>query len=44
VLAHQITTVDRSKLMEPRLGRLSEARLAELDRSLRNYLDLTEGA
>ena len=39
-LAHQITTVDRSKLLEPSLGRLSQPRILELDRALGNYLDL----
>lgn len=39
-LAHQVTTVDRSKLVLPPLGRLSQERVAEVGQALRNYLDL----
>lgn len=39
-LAHQVTTVERSKLVLPALGRLSQERLAEVAQALRNYLDL----
>ena len=37
-LAHQITTIDRSKLIMPRVGTLSQNRLRELDQALINYL------
>ena len=39
-IAHQVTTVDRSKFVLPSSGRLSPARLVELDQALRNYLAL----
>lgn len=39
-LAHQITTVDRSKLIRPALGRVAGERLAGLDEAIRNYLNL----
>ena len=39
-LAHQITTLDKSKLIEPLVGRLPDAKLGELDHALRNYLRL----
>lgn len=40
VLAHQITTVDRSKLESAPLGRLSPERMQQVDRAMRNYLML----
>jgi mRNA interferase MazF len=39
-LAHQITTVDRGKLIPPVLGRVTGTKLAEIDEAIRNYLDL----
>ncbi|MBI3924964.1 MAG: type II toxin-antitoxin system PemK/MazF family toxin [Armatimonadetes bacterium] len=39
-MAHQVTTVDRSKFLLPAVGRLSPDRMAEVDQALRNYLDL----
>lgn len=39
-LAHQITTVDRSKLVLPPIGQLAPRLLNELDRALSNYLNL----
>lgn len=37
-LAHQVTTIDRSKLMTPAIGRLSPDKEAQLAEALRNYL------
>lgn len=39
-LAHQVTTVDRAKLVRPALGRLSAKRMAALTQAIVNYLDL----
>jgi len=39
-LAHQITTVDRSKLIPPVLGRLTGRKLMEINEAIRSYLDL----
>ena len=39
-LAHQVTTLDKTKILGPRLGRLTPGKLDELDRALRNYLVL----
>lgn len=39
-LAHQITTVDRSKLIPPALGRVAGQKLGEIDEAIRNYLNL----
>ena len=39
-LAHQITTVDRSKLTGKKAGVLSEAKQRALDAAIRNYLSL----
>ncbi len=39
-LAHQVTTLDRSKILTPAIGRLSTDHLRALDAALRNYLDL----
>lgn len=41
-LAHQVTTVDKAKLLTPRVGVLSAERLAQLNQALRNYLALEE--
>jgi mRNA interferase MazF len=39
-LAHQVTTVDRGKLMLPAIGRVSGHKLESVDSALRAYLDL----
>jgi len=39
-LAHQVTTLDRSKILRPRIGKLSGKKLEALEGALRNYLDL----
>jgi mRNA-degrading endonuclease toxin of MazEF toxin-antitoxin module len=39
-LAHQITTIDRDKLIGGKIGSLSAPRLGELKDALENYLDL----
>lgn len=39
-LAHQVTTIDRSKLLGPRIGTLTEERMAEVEHALRNYLSV----
>jgi mRNA interferase MazF len=39
-LAHQVTTVDRSKLIPPALGRVTGPKLGTIDEAIRNYLDL----
>jgi len=41
-LAHQVTTVDKAKLLTPKVGALSAERLAQLNQALRNYLALEE--
>jgi len=41
-LAHQVTTVDKGKIVGTRVGELAEAKLRELARALRNYLALGE--
>ena len=41
-LAHQITTIDRNKLLGGKVGSLSEARLVELKDALENYLGLKD--
>jgi mRNA-degrading endonuclease toxin of MazEF toxin-antitoxin module len=38
--AHQITTVDRSKLTGKKVGAISEAKQRALDAAIRNYLSL----
>jgi mRNA interferase MazF len=40
ILAHQITTVDRSKLQLPAVGRLGPERMAQVHVALENYLAL----
>jgi mRNA interferase MazF len=37
-LAHQITTIDRSKLVVPKIGTLSRQRLDQLDEAILSYL------
>lgn len=39
-LAHQITTVDKSKLIKPVIGQLPPGRIRELNQALQNYLQL----
>ncbi|MBI4605080.1 MAG: type II toxin-antitoxin system PemK/MazF family toxin [Planctomycetes bacterium] len=39
-LAHQITTVDKSKLIGPALGRVTGDKLEGVDEAIRNYLSL----
>jgi mRNA-degrading endonuclease toxin of MazEF toxin-antitoxin module len=40
-LAHQVTTLDKSKIVEPAIGRLPETRMKEFEAALANYLRLT---
>jgi mRNA-degrading endonuclease toxin of MazEF toxin-antitoxin module len=40
-LAHQVTTLDKSKVLEPAIGRLPDHRMAALATALANYLQLT---
>jgi mRNA interferase MazF len=42
-LAHQITTIDRGKLITPRVGSLSKQRLEELEQAILNYLAIERG-
>jgi len=37
-LAHQVTTLDRGKIIAPAVGRLTTVKLAEVENALRNYL------
>ena len=37
-LAHQITTLDKSKVVGPAIGRLSASKMMELEAALVNYL------
>ncbi|HEY3115567.1 MAG TPA: type II toxin-antitoxin system PemK/MazF family toxin [Chloroflexota bacterium] len=39
-LAHQVTTLDKGKIIEPAVGRLDAGKLAEVETALRNYLRL----
>ena len=39
-LAHQITTIDRQKIIPQKIGSLSADKLAELDQAICNYLNL----
>lgn len=39
-LAHQVTTVDKSKIREPAVGQLTPAKLVAVEAALRNYLML----
>ena len=37
-IAHQITTLDKSKIVAPAMGRLTAEKLAEVETAMRNYL------
>ncbi len=37
-LAHQVTTLDKSKIIAPAIGRLTPGKLADIETALRNYL------
>lgn len=37
-LAHQLTTLDKDKVVEPALGKLNAAQIEALDAALQNYL------
>jgi mRNA-degrading endonuclease toxin of MazEF toxin-antitoxin module len=39
-LAHQGTTLDKSKILAPAIGKLAPAKMAEVETALRNYLVL----
>jgi mRNA interferase MazF len=39
-LAHQVTTLDKRKIIAPAVGRLTTSKLAEIEMALRNYLML----
>lgn len=39
-LAHQITTIDRSKLIIPKIGTLSKQKMLEIEDAILNYLEL----
>ena len=39
-LAHQVTTVDKSKITGPAVGRITPEKMLDLDAALRNYLVL----
>jgi len=39
-LGHQVTTLDKDKIVGPRIGVLPPGRLKELEEALRNYLGL----
>lgn len=39
-LAHQITTIDREKLVTPKVGTLSRERLVELEQAILSYLGI----
>lgn len=39
-LAHQVTTLDKSKIIGPVVGRLPERKMGELEAALRSYLML----
>ena len=41
VLAHQVTTIDKSNIIPPRVGVLSAARMRAVEEALRNYLGLS---
>lgn len=41
-LAHQVTTIDRSKLIVPKVGTLSKQPLLEIQRALAAYLAFDE--
>jgi len=37
-IAHQVTTLDKSKIIGPAVGRLTSSKMAEVETALRNYL------
>jgi mRNA-degrading endonuclease toxin of MazEF toxin-antitoxin module len=39
-LAHQVTTIDKAKILEPAVGRLTNEQMKAVDEALRNYLKL----
>jgi mRNA interferase MazF len=39
-LAHQVSTVDKDKIVEPAIGRLTDARMKDIERALAHYLHL----
>ena len=39
-LAHQVTPLDKSKIIGPAVGRLTSSKMAEVETALRNYLML----
>jgi mRNA-degrading endonuclease toxin of MazEF toxin-antitoxin module len=39
-LSHQVTTLDKSKIIAPAIGKLSTSKLAEVERALQYYLFL----
>ncbi len=39
-LAHQVTTLDKGKILAPAMGRLTASRMTDLENALRNYLFL----
>jgi mRNA interferase MazF len=39
-LAHQVTTLDKSKILAPAVGQVASDRMAEVEAALRNYLFL----
>jgi mRNA-degrading endonuclease toxin of MazEF toxin-antitoxin module len=39
-LTHQVTTIDKGKILEPAVGRLTNEQMKALDEALRNYLKL----
>jgi mRNA interferase MazF len=39
-LAHQVTTLDKSKIVAPAVGKLAPQKMAELEAALRTYLVL----
>ena len=39
-LAHQVTTIDKAKIVEPAVGRLPEAKLRAVEQALVNFLGL----
>ena len=40
-LAHQITTIDRSKIIGEAIGQLSETKMLELEQAILNYLEIS---
>ena len=40
-LAHQLTTVDRSKLMGQAVGKLSDELMTEVEKAVLNYLEIS---